>query len=122
MRSRTTRSPALIRLRAKFYIIGGTGAVNASVENALKGYGETARVWGSTRYEISANVTGEFFDNPEAAVLAYGENFPDGLDGGSLANSKGIKTGAVLGGPTLINDTKTKKIFGISESAGIIVR
>ena len=129
----------------KFYIIGGTGAVNASVENALKGYGETARVWGSTRYETSANVAREFFDNPEAAVLAYGENFPDGLCGGSLANSmggplllvannrpvtapaeyaaeNGVVYGAVLGGPALISDTNARTVFGLNPTAEIVVK
>ena len=85
-----------------------------------------------------------FFKNPKAAVLAYGQDFPDGLCGGSVANamggplllattgkaeqaaayaqSNGIKTGAVLGGPTLISDIAVRYIFQMSASDKIWVK
>ena len=72
-------------------------------------------------------VAKRFFDEPEAGVLAYGKNFPDGLCGGALAyelngpliltangNTKaavayaseaGMNTGYVLGGISLIDDS-----------------
>ena len=125
----------------KFYMIGGTGAVNADIETYFKGLGTTERIYGSDRYETSANVAKKFFSEPKGAVLAYGANFPDGLCGGSLANamggplllsannksgqaaayakSKGVKGGAVLGGPTLISDADTRTIFGMAADAGI---
>ena len=120
----------------RIYIIGGTNAVNTRIENALKTYGETSRIEGATRYYTSVNIAKIFFPNAKTAVLAYGQNFPDGLSGGSLAcsmdapliltaNGKqapavnyaagaGIKAGAVLGGTGLISDAVVNKIFQIS--------
>lgn len=128
----------------KFYIIGGTGAVNAAIEAEIRGYGDTGRIGGSTRYETSTSVAKAFFDKPDAAVLAYGENFPDGLCGGSLAYSmngplilatnakataasdyakaNSITSGAILGGPTLIDDANARKIFGLSSNARILAK
>ena len=118
----------------KLYIIGGTAAVNARIETALKGYGETQRLSGATRYYTSVEIAKAFFPNTTKAVLAYGENFPDGMCGGTLAysmgapvllttNSKsaasvsfttanGIHNGAVLGGTALISDKIVEKTFG----------
>ena len=117
----------------KFYVIGGSGAVNDDLEAYFKTLGETKRLGGQTRYETSVSVAKQFFPEPMGAVLAYGANFPDGLCGGSLANAmggplllaangksdqaaayakeKGIKGGAILGGPTLINDDNANKVF-----------
>ena len=118
----------------ELYIIGGTAAVNARIENALKTYGTTQRLSGATRYYTSVEIAKTFFPNTKKAVLAYGENFPDGMCGGTLAysmgapvllttNSKsaasvayttgnGIHSGAVLGGTTLISDMTVMKVFG----------
>ena len=123
----------------KFYVIGGTGAVNKSMEDTFKALGTTERIDGATRYETSVNVAKRFFDKPTCAVLAYGANFPDGLCGGPLAHSMGgplllvangksdaaiayadsvgITYGEILGGPSLINDTNAGKIFDFSEDA-----
>lgn len=123
----------------KFYMIGGTGAVSSNIESYFKGLGNTERIDGATRYETSVNVAKKFFDEPNAAVLAYGANFPDGLCGGSLANAmggplilavngktdqaaayardNGTFTGVVLGGPTLISDANVKAIFGLPSNA-----
>ena len=128
----------------KFYIIGGTGAVNESLEKTFAGLGKTERLGGATRYETSTEVAKALFDDPSGAVVAYGANFPDGLCGGSLAYGMGVplilaangkeaaavdyaaKTGiiygAILGGPTLINDANAKKIFSLPASAEIIVK
>ena len=70
----------------------------------------------------------------ENMVIAYGQNYPDGLCGGVLAYylnapmlltrdknaalaaefaaEKGITSGAVLGGPSLISDSAVQQIFG----------
>ena len=39
-------------------------------------------ITGKNRYETSAKVAERFFSAPEGAVLAYGEDYPDGLCGG----------------------------------------
>ena len=128
----------------KFYIIGGTGAVNADMEKVFKDLGKTERIWGNTRYETSTAVAKAFFDRPSSAVLAYGANFPDGLCGGSLAYSlegplllaangkedaavdyatkNGVFFGAILGGPTLISDSTAKTIFSLAANTEILVR
>ena len=128
----------------KFYIIGGTGAVNADLETYFKGLGTVTRLGGSTRYETSVNVAKTFFPDPTGAVLAYGQNFPDGLCGGSLANAMGgplilaangkekaaaeyskaadIRGGAVLGGHTLIKDATVRMIFQMGASDKIVVK
>ena len=116
-----------------FYIIGGEGAVNANVEKELKAYGTTERVFGADRYATSASVARKFFATTEAGVLAYGNNFPDGLCGGALAYSMdgplllvkdgkiqeaksyaeetGMWRGAILGGPALISDESEEEVF-----------
>lgn len=109
-----------------YYIIGGENAVKPKVYDGLVTLGTTYRLSGKNRYETSVQVAEIFFDNPDAAVLAYARNFPDGLCGGALAASmgtpliltdnkyysyaveysrqKGIYGGYVLGGAALVAD------------------
>ena len=68
-----------------FIIVGGTNAVNTTVEKQLASYGRVSRVAGTNRYETSVKVAQRFFHNPSTVVLAYAQNFPDGLSGGPLA-------------------------------------
>ncbi|MBQ1509045.1 MAG: cell wall-binding repeat-containing protein, partial [Erysipelotrichaceae bacterium] len=87
----------------QFYIIGGTGAVPESVAEELGSYGTVVkRLSGKTRYNTSVLVAEEFFDDPSRGVLAYGENFPDGLCGGPLA--------AAIGSPIILTREKNKDI------------
>ena len=124
------------------HIIGGTNAVNQRIENKLKEYGVVTRIGGATRYETSVLVAEEFF-YPGTFVLAYAGNFPDGLSGSALARqlyapliltasgkqnvaveyaeSRGITTGFVLGGPTLINDKAVREIFDMEASDTIYI-
>ena len=128
----------------KIYVIGGTNAVNAKTETALGAYGSVTRISGATRYDTSVNIAREFFPNASSVVLAYGQNFPDGLSAGSLACSMdapliltstskpnqavayataaGIKSGAVLGGPGLISDKVVKRIFSMGTDETIRVK
>ncbi len=117
----------------KFYIIGGTGAVGENFETEFSVYGTTERIKGKTRYETSVAIAEKFFTAPSNAVLAYAENFPDGLSGGPLAMSMNapliltktgkqsaakdyvqnndIENGIVLGGASLIDDSTATDIF-----------
>ena len=110
----------------------------------MKAYGAITRIGGATRYETSVLIAKEFFSNPKYAVLAYAENFPDGLCGGPLAiNTNGpliltktgkeaaateyvtgnyITSGAVLGGEILISDNAAKKVFGLGADSAIVNR
>ncbi len=121
----------------KFYIVGGDGAVSVKFETLLSAYGSVERVKGKSRYETSVAIAERFFANPDYAVIAYAENFPDGLCGGPLAmtmdapliltktgkqtaaktymQANGIKSGAVLGGASLIDDATAKDIFSATE-------
>lgn len=125
--------------KSDFYVIGGEGAVNAKVYNAVDKIGDVERISGKTRYETSVKIAETFFLWPEEAVLAYAENFPDGLCGGPLAMSMfdtpliltmtgkeaaakayaeeyDIHSGCILGGSKLISDASAKKIFGLTDT------
>lgn len=88
-----------------FYVIGGTGAVSASAENAVKAVATSTgstrtsqRLAGATRYQTSTLVAQTFFeDEIDNVVLAYAKNFPDGLSGGPLA--------IAIGAPLILTDT-----------------
>jgi putative cell wall-binding protein len=119
----------------KFCIVGGTSAVNKTVENFVSGYGQVKRLAGEHRYQTSVLVAQEFFKDPDKLVLAYARNYPDGLCGGALAytvgapliltdskyysfgqdyaKDKGIFSGTALGGSGLISDEAVRKIFSM---------
>lgn len=116
-----------------FTIIGGTGAVNAGIEQDLRSYGNVVRIYGSTRQETAVEVAKKYFGTPDTAFLAYSRNFPDGLCGGPLAYAKGaplllvnegkeaaaagyvaekeIRKGYVMGGTAVVSDASVKKVF-----------
>lgn len=71
----------------QFYIIGGTAAVSSQIKKEIESYGQVSRVAGANRFDTSMRVANVFYGSPDAAVIAYGYNFPDGLCGGPLAYS-----------------------------------
>ncbi len=72
--------------KLNFIVIGGKNAVPEEVVDSLREYGTVeGRIEGSNRYDTSRLIAERFFPNADMAVLAYGENFPDGLSGGTLA-------------------------------------
>lgn len=126
----------------KLIILGGTNAVNSTVESQLGGYGEVSRISGANRAGTSLEIAKKFFPEATTAVIAYSHNFPDGLCGGPLANqinspliltrdndadatasymkSKGIKTGYVLGGTSVLTDSLVRKLYAMRSSDKII--
>ncbi len=70
-----------------YSIIGGTLAVSNDVEYALSDSGVVrTRLAGKDRFETSVLVAKSFFPSkPETVMLAYSQNFPDGLSGAPLA-------------------------------------
>lgn len=75
---------------SEIYLIGGTGAVNETVEAQAKELcGTVERIAGRDRYATSLAIAEYFNPYPgiRNAVFAYGGNFPDGLTGGALAGS-----------------------------------
>ena len=117
-----------------YYVIGGTAAVNATVMNQLKAskLGTVTRLGGDTRYETGLAVAEEFFDNARTVVIASGDDFPDGLTGGVLANAmnaplmlvnqyntdvaadyvddNSVRTVIAIGGTTVIPDVTLNKV------------
>lgn len=114
-------------------IIGGTSAVSEKTQTQLGEIFENVeRLGGKNRYETSKLVAEKYFKSAKAAVLASGENFPDGLSGAPLAmlcqaplllvsnaayepaqqfaQQQNIKKTIILGGPTLISDETAEKI------------
>lgn len=125
---------------SNIYIIGGTGAVSdraklSVIEAHKKGVNfNIKRLAGASRYETSALVAEEFFQGQvETVVLAYGENFPDGLSGGPLAmelnaplllakdgataydkkyvRDYGVHNAVVIGGSGLISNSAVRTIL-----------
>ncbi len=117
-------------------IVGGTGAVSEAVESKAAYYTDykTARLNGADRYETSRLIAEKYFGNSCSSItLAYGNNYPDGLSGGSLAalidapvllvmdeyyaNAKAYadkvnaENAAIFGGPALISDKTVNKIM-----------
>lgn len=74
----------------QIYLIGGTGAVSATVEAQLRTYttshsaASVERVWGSDRYATAVAVSKRFFPTAPMVFLATGRNFPDALVAGEL--------------------------------------
>ncbi len=127
---------------SKVYVIGGTGAVSASVEKELNKLAENVeRLAGSGRYETSVIVAETLFTDPEAIVVAYGKKFPDGLCGGPLAaaihapliltregneaeamnyvKKHEIRSGYVLGGTGVLKEETVEKIFSLNSAQEI---
>lgn len=72
------------RLRpSKVYILGGTGAVSASIETYLASIYTVKRLAGSSRYDTAAAIASYLHDagklKTTKAVIAYAYNFPDAL-------------------------------------------
>ncbi|NHZ70762.1 MAG: hypothetical protein GWP18_03890 [Proteobacteria bacterium] len=87
----------LARLNPKrIVILGGSAAVNSSVEALLATYtsGGVSRIAGANRYETAKLISqSEFGTGLSVVYVATGENFPDALAGGPLA---GLNTSPIL--------------------------
>ena len=131
-----------------FHIVGGEGAVSTDIEEELKAYGTIAdRTGGKSRYETSTALALKFVPKATQAVLAVGDNYPDGLCGGPVAYLMGapvilsgtrgamcgdgikyakaqeIYAGIVLGGPgdNMINDDTVRLTFSMEPEEEVIV-
>ena len=73
----------------KVYILGGTGAISADVENTLLDMElEVERISGPTRMDTAVEIAGKM-GLAEKVILANGNNFPDALSVASYAASNG---------------------------------
>ena len=71
------------------YVLGGTAAVSDTVMNQVStsAGGKVTRIYGDTRYETGKAVAEKFFADADTVFVASGDDFPDGLTGGVLANA-----------------------------------
>ncbi|HET7684786.1 MAG TPA: PQQ-dependent sugar dehydrogenase [Candidatus Limnocylindria bacterium] len=71
----------------RIYVLGGTGAVSASVATQLDAYttGPVTRLSGSDRYATAAAVARQFWGRTPRAFVANGTGFADALAGGAVA-------------------------------------
>lgn len=70
---------------SKVTIGGGIKSVSSTVEESLKKLAKVDRISGKDRYETSVKVASQVYINPEHAVLASGEVFPDAIVGAPYA-------------------------------------
>jgi putative cell wall-binding protein/spore germination protein YaaH len=90
----------LTRLKPQTIVVmGGTGAVSASVATKLAPYtsGAVTRVAGTDRYQTAAALSAAYFETgTSVAFIATGANYPDALAGAAYA--------ATIGSPVLLTD------------------
>ena len=126
------------------YIVGGTGAVDETMESELSALGTVERVFGTTRQETSVAIAEKFFADAKTVIVANARNFPDGLCGGPLAAAmnaplilttdgktaaaesyvaaEGIISGIVLGGTGALADESVVEVFALESTDEIIVK
>ena len=125
-------------------ILGGELAVSPAIQSQIEeifGASKVKRISGDSRYETSAAIARELSNAPGGMIVAYGENFPDGLCGGPLASSLGmpliltregadsvalayakendIKSGYALGGTTVLPDGVVRVVFQMTRATEI---
>lgn len=76
------------------YVVGGTGAVSATVQSQIQNAAGSAtkivRLGGASRYDTSAKISNAAFaPNVDYAFVASGRNFPDALSAAASAGSRG---------------------------------
>jgi hypothetical protein len=65
------------------YLLGGTGALSPAVAQALGGY-NVVRLAGGDRYATAASIAHVVNPNPNAVLIATGNNYPDALSAGAV--------------------------------------
>lgn len=68
-------------------LLGGSAVVSDEVEESLAEFGPVTRIAGADRFETSALIAG-LWDSAEAAYVATGAGWPDGLTGAAAAGSQ----------------------------------
>jgi putative cell wall-binding protein len=143
----TTTAQALDRLNPqRIVVLGGSRAVNSTVQRQLGAYASTVdRIGGANRYETSALVSRHFSPGVLTAYVATGQGFADALSGGALAADRNsplllvTKSGIpnpvraeltrlrpdsiiVLGGPAAVADNVVEGLRRYATSRAQVVR
>ncbi|MET7424525.1 cell wall-binding repeat-containing protein [Dactylosporangium sp. NPDC005555] len=78
----------------KVYLLGGTTALSAKVESAVKALGYTVvRLWGQTEYDTAIAIAKEIEPHPTAVIIATSLKYYDALAAGAAA---GANPGTVI--------------------------
>ena len=107
-----TKMEARIKDAGRVLIVGGENSVAKAIEERVAALGkDVKRIAGNNRYETSAKIARDLFDNPKKLVIASGENYPDALTG----TIKAIKEKApiLLTGKDSIDPSIEKEIKSI---------
>ncbi|WP_175525276.1 cell wall-binding repeat-containing protein [Microbacterium sp. cf046] len=108
----------LARLQpTKIYVLGGTGAVSASVVARLSAMAPTERIGGADRYSTAEKLIDTVFGSATHIFLATGLGFPDALGASGAAGSLGAPLLLVNGrGTTLPASTmEALKRWGVAD-------
>ena len=101
-------SAEIARLKpTKVIIIGGTGAVSASIEAQLKKSYTVTRYAGADRYATSRAIATGGWGSSQAAFIATGAGFADGLAAGAAAGTQSAPLLLVDGGAAQVPGATT---------------
>ncbi len=90
------------------YIVGGTGAISATVEQQLQPLAATVtRLAGSDRFDTARQVIGVAFKTMTKVYVATGMNFPDALSASAAAGAAGLPVLLVNGAAPALDSTTT---------------
>lgn len=96
-------------------IVGGEGAVGASVMTRLAQIAPTDRIDGLDRYDTSRGIFADAFASATIAYLATGRDFPDGLSAGAAAGALGAPVVLIDG----LTDSADAETIGLLKSKGV---
>ncbi|WP_022891191.1 cell wall-binding repeat-containing protein [Agromyces subbeticus] len=96
-------------------VVGGDGAVGASVMRTLLQIAPAKRIGGTDRYDTSRNIIADAFGPTAIAYLATGRDFPDGLSAGAAAGAIGAPVVLVDG----LGSSVDEKTLALLRSKGI---
>ena len=102
-------------------ILGGTGAVSASVQDQLGAYttGSVTRIAGANRYETSALIADTFPGNRSRVFVATGQDFPDALSGSALAGKEANPV--LLTQPSRLPGSVGSAIDALNPDSGVVL-
>ena len=105
----------------RIIIVGGTGAISASVEETIKQYSDITRIGGINRYETAIRLM-EWYQKEGGEInqikIASGENWPDALGSSQYNNDNSMLLLSPYTANSIINDKikstlpETITIFG----------
>ncbi|GAA3692982.1 hypothetical protein GCM10022377_01830 [Zhihengliuella alba] len=106
----------------KIVVVGGSGAVSATVASQLKRYtSNVVRHGGDNRYSTAAKVVRGAFPSASRAYIATGLDYPDALAASALAGSYGAIVMLVPGKNSTANTETQRVLSGLGVDKAVIV-